>query len=147
MGEMFPPAAELLPHAGRAVLIDKVLEDTQDSIRVSAHVTTGNPYFVPGLGLPVWVGIELMAQAIAAHAGLAARREQRPPRAGMLLGTRRFEANAAYFPAGCELEVLAQRDFGDDGGLAACACTILGAGQILARATIIIVEIGKENVE
>jgi len=141
----FPPAAELLPHAGRAVLIDKVLEDTRDSIRASAHVTPENPYFVSGLGLPAWVGIELMAQAIAAHAGLAARREHRPPRAGMLLGTRRFEATVAYFPAGAELEISAQRDFGDDGGLAACACTIASQGQIMVRATIIIVEIGKEN--
>lgn len=147
MSELFPPTAELLPHAGRSVLIDMVLEDTQDSIRVSARVTPKNPYFVPGLGLPVWVGIELMAQAIAAHAGLAARRERRPPRAGMLLGTRRFEAGAAYFPEGAALEVCAQRDFGDDGGLAACACTILSDGQVLAKATIIIVEIGKEDME
>ncbi len=145
MGEMFPPAAELVPHAGRAVLIDTVLEDTPDSIRVSARVRPESPYCVPGLGLPAWVGIELMAQAIAAHAGLGARRERKPPRAGMLLGTRRFEAAAAYFPEGAELEVRAQRDFGDDGGLAACACTILSGDRILAQATIIIVEIGKEN--
>ncbi len=145
MAGTFPPAAELLPHQGQAALIDKILEDTQDSIRVSARITPENPYFVPGLGLPVWVGIELMAQAIAAHAGLAARRERRSPRAGMLLGTRRFEAGAAYFPAGSELEVRAQRDFGDDGGLAACACTILSGDRVLARATIIIVEIHKEK--
>jgi predicted hotdog family 3-hydroxylacyl-ACP dehydratase len=145
MAETFPPAAELLPHAGASVLIDTVLEDTEDSIRVTACVTPRNPYFVPGLGLPVWVGIELMAQAIAAHAGLAARRERRPPRAGMLLGTRRFEADAVYFPPGSELEVRAQRDFGGDGGIAACACTILSGDRILAQATIIIVEIDKEK--
>lgn len=145
MGEAFPPVAELLPHAGRAVLIDTVLEDTEDSIRVRTRVRPESPYFVPGLGLPSWVGIELMAQAIAAHAGLGARREQKPPRAGMLLGTRRFEATEAYFPAGTELEVRAQRDFGDDGGLAACACTIVCGGHVVVRATIIIVEIAKEN--
>ena len=147
MTEAFPPATELLPHRGRAALIDKVLEDTRDNIRVSAHITPENPYFEPGLGVPAWVGIELMAQAIAAHAGLAARREQKPPRAGMLLGTRRFAASMAYFPAGSELEVRAQRDFGDDGGLAACACTILSGDRILAQATIIVIEIGEENME
>lgn len=141
----YPPAAELLPHEGRAVLIDAVLEDTRDSIRVSAHVDAANPYFVPGRGVPVWVGIELMAQAIAAHAGLGARRDNRPPRAGMLLGTRRYEASAPYFPEGAELEVRADRDFGDDGGLAACACTILCGGETVVKATIIIVEIDKEK--
>jgi len=145
MAKPFPPAAELLPHRGQAVLLDAVLEDTPDSIRVSARVQADNPYFVPGRGLPVWVGIELMAQAIAAHAGLGARRDNKPPRAGMLLGTRRYEAAAGYFPEGAELEVRAARDFGDDGGLAACACTILCGGEILAKATIIIVEIDKEQ--
>lgn len=147
MGESFPPATELLPHHGQAVLIDAVLEDDRDSIRVRTKVRPDSPYFVPGLGLPIWVGIELMAQAIAAHAGLGARREQRPPRAGMLLGTRRFEAKAAYFPAGAELEIHAVRDFGDDGGLAACACTIQSGGEVLAKATLIIVEIGQEHME
>ena len=141
----YPPAAELLPHRGQAVLIDAVLEDTRDSIRVSAQVRADNPYFVPGRGLPTWVGIELMAQAVAAHAGLAARREARPPRGGMLLGTRRYEVTAPYFPEGVELEVRADRDFGDDGGLAACACTILCGDETVVRATIIIVEIDEEK--
>lgn len=145
MSERYPPAAELLPHQGRAVLIDAVLEDSKDSIRVRARVRADSPYFVPGHGLPAWVGIELMAQAIAAHAGLGARREQKPPRAGMLLGTRRYQAAVPYFPEGAELEVRADRDFGDDGGLAACACTILCGGEAVVKATIIIVEVDKEN--
>ena len=145
MAETYPPTSELLPHRDRAVLIDTVLEDSTDSIRVRARVRADNPYFVPGRGLPAWVGIELMAQAIAAHAGLGARREQKPPRAGMLLGTRRYEATAPYFPEGAELEVRADRDFGDDGGLAACACTILCGGEVMVKATIIIVEIDKEK--
>ncbi len=144
MTETYPPAAELLPHRDQAVLIDTVLEDSADSIRVSTWVRADNPYFVPGRGLPAWVGIELMAQAIAAHAGLGALREQKPLRAGMLLGTRRYEAAAPYFPEGAELEVRADRDFGDDGGLAACACTIRCGGETVVRATIIIVEIDKE---
>lgn len=147
MQETYPPAAELLPHSGQAVLIDAILEDTRDSIRVSAKVRPDNPYLVPGLGVPAWVGIELMAQAIAAHAGLGARREHRPPRAGMLLGTRRFECRAPYFRVGAELEVRAARDFGDDGGLAACACTILHGDEVLAQATIIIVELGEEHLK
>lgn len=147
MSEIFPPVAELLPHQGRAVLIDAVLEDDPDTIWVRTKVSSDNPYFVPGHGLPVWVGIELMAQAIAAHAGLGSRREQRPPRAGMLLGTRRFEAKAPYFPEGATLEITATRDFGDDGGLAACACTIQSGGEVLAKATIIIVEIGQEHMK
>jgi predicted hotdog family 3-hydroxylacyl-ACP dehydratase len=145
MDTHYPPAAELLPHQGRAVLIDEVLDDTQDSIEVSAHVGPDHPYFVAGRGVPSWVGIELMAQAIAAHAGLGARRHQRPPRAGMLLGTRRYQTFTAYFREGARLKISAVRDFGDEGGLAACACAIRCDGELLTQATIIIVEIGQEK--
>ncbi|MGB9430283.1 MAG: 3-hydroxylacyl-ACP dehydratase [Gammaproteobacteria bacterium] len=147
MSAGFPPVAELLPHRGRAVLIDEVLEDSKDSTLVAAHITRAHPFFVAGLGVPAWVGIELMAQAIAAHAGLDGRRAQQPPRAGMLLGTRRYQTETAYFREGARLEILAQREFGDSGGLAACACRIACDGQTLTRATLIIVEIGPEQIQ
>jgi len=140
----FPPIAELLPHRDSAVLLDAVLEDDADSIRARTRITAGHPYLVPGQGVPVWVGIELMAQAIAAHAGISARRDHKPPKKGMLLGSRRFEAKLAYFQVGDELEVRARREFGDEGGIAACACAILSGGETLVTATLIIVEIPEE---
>jgi predicted hotdog family 3-hydroxylacyl-ACP dehydratase len=145
MTETYPAVTELLPHAGPAVLIDQVLADSPDVIRCAAHITARHPFFVPGEGVPAWVGIELMAQAIAAHAGLAARREQKPPNAGMLLGTRKFEAGTPWFREGAILEVRAEREFGEPGGIAACACTILSDGQTLARASIIIIEVDGEK--
>lgn len=136
--------SELLPHKGPAVLIDRVLSDTHDSIRVSAHVTRQHPFFVEGHGVPVWVGIEMMAQAIAAHAGLIGRRENREPRSGMLLGTRRYETSTSWFAENSELEILAEREFGENSGLAACNCKVFCNGETLATATIIIVEIDEE---
>lgn len=138
--EKFPPARELIPHRGRAALIDEVLDDAPDSIRTVAYMTATHPFFVAGHGVPNWVGIELMAQTIAAHAGLSGRREQRPPRAGMLLGTRRYQTTTPWFHEGARLEILAQREFGDSGGVAACACRIECEGVLLAQASIIIVE-------
>ncbi|HSN18269.1 MAG TPA: 3-hydroxylacyl-ACP dehydratase [Gammaproteobacteria bacterium] len=140
----FPPIAELLPHRDSAVLLDAVLEDEVDAIRARTRIGPNHPYLVPGHGVPVWVGIELMAQAIAAHAGLSARRDHKSPKKGMLLGSRRFEAKVPYFDVGDELEVRATREFGDEGGIAACACGILRGGEILATATLIIVEIPEE---
>jgi|SRR6185312_6539848 len=143
--ETFPPIAELLPHRGPSVLLDAVVEDSLDEIRARVRIGPHHPYHEQGLGVPVWVGIELMAQAIAAHAGLNARRSQTPPKKGMLLGTRRFEASTAYFAEGAELEVEARREFGGDGEIAACACRILSGGETLATATIIIVEIPEDK--
>lgn len=145
MNEVFPSAAELLPHQGRAVLIDEVLMDSENSIRVTARITREHPFFVTGHGVPNWVGIELMAQAIAAHAGLSARRSQQPPRVGMLLGTRSYHTETLYFRDGALLEILAKQEYGDTGSIAACACTILCDGLMLAQATLIIIEIGREG--
>lgn len=145
MADTFPPIAELVPHAGPALLLDAVLEHADGRIRARARVSAASRYFVPDRGLPGWVGLELMSQAIAAYAGLKARREQRPPRAGMLLGTRRYETRASYFPEGAELEIECIRDFGADSGVAACACTIQSGGEMLAEATIIIVEVDEED--
>ncbi|HET7650069.1 MAG TPA: 3-hydroxylacyl-ACP dehydratase [Gammaproteobacteria bacterium] len=142
--DMHHDIADVLPHKGPAVLIDRVIEDSRDSIRVSAHIDRTHRFFVAGHGVPSWVGIEMMAQAIAAHAGINGRRENREPRTGMLLGTRRYETTTPWFPEGANLEILAEREFGEDGGLAACQCTILCDGQTLASATIIIIEINDE---
>lgn len=139
--DAFPPVQELLPHRGPAVLLDAVLEDHADGIRATTRITSEHPYFVDGAGVPAWVGIEIMAQAIAAHAGLEVRRAQKAPNAGMLLGTRRYQAETAYFPAGMQLEVTADREFGESGGVAACACRILAEGRTLVTATLIVVEL------
>lgn len=141
---MYHDITEVLPHKGPAVLIDKVIDDSRDSIRVTAQIDSTHRFFVAGHGVPSWVGIEMMAQAIAAHAGLSGRRENREPRTGMLLGTRRYETTTPWFPEGANLEILAKREFGEDGGLAACQCAILCNGQTLASATIIIIEINEE---
>lgn len=136
----FPPVAELLPHGGRAILLDAVLEHSPEHVRVVARITSQHPYFEPGHGVPSWVGIEMMAQAIAAHAGLIGLRDGRGPRQGMLLGTRCHDSRVAWFEEGCLLEISAASNFGAAGGMAACDCRIECNGRLVAEATIIIVE-------
>jgi 3-oxoacyl-[acyl-carrier-protein] synthase-1 len=145
--QTYPPIAELLPHSGPAVLLDAVLEQQPDSLRARVRIGPQHPYFEAGRGVPVWVGIELMAQAIAAHAGFISLSGQSAPRKGMLLGTRRYEASVSYFPEGAELEVEARREFGEDhGGLAACVCRISSGGRQLAEATLIIVQVDEKDI-
>lgn len=136
----FPPVAELLPHAGRAVLIDAVLDNTDTDITVTAEVTSDHPFFVAGHGVPAWVGIEMMAQAFAVHAGLSDGGGSHAPRSGMLLGTRHYHARVAWFAEGSRLVIHAARGFVHDSGMAACECRIESETRLLAEATIIILE-------
>ncbi len=107
MPEIFPPVAELLPHAPPMVLLDQVVGRTD--ISVTAHLTIRRdaPFFVTGQGIPGHIGIEYMAQACGVFAGLQARLAGEPVRLGFLLGTRRYQAFAAWLQEGWELTVTA----------------------------------------
>jgi predicted hotdog family 3-hydroxylacyl-ACP dehydratase len=75
--------ARRIPHAGRMVLLDRVLEWDARSIRCAtrSHLDPANPLREPA-GLPVWAGIEYAAQAAALHGAL--RLATPRPRAGVL---------------------------------------------------------------
>lgn len=144
MDDNFPPVAELVPHQGQALLVDTILAATADSICVAADITAAHPYFVHGHGVPAWVGIEMMAQAIAALAGIQAHRNCGTRGSGMLLGTRRYHAYTAYFAEHARLEISARREYSDVSGIAACACTIQCGGAVLAEATLIVMKTSAE---
>ncbi|MDN5869327.1 MAG: hypothetical protein L0H73_01190 [Nitrococcus sp.] len=137
----FPPPSELLPHADGAVLIDEVVADSPDQTTVIANITAAHPYFVVGRGVPVWVGMEMMAQTVAARGGLLGGSDTRRSRRGMLLGIRHYDGRVPWFTEGSRLLIHGQHAFGrEGGGLAACDCRIEHDGQLLARATLVIVE-------
>ena len=95
----------VMPHRGAMRLVDRVLEHDAEAISVEARVRADGPFHVDG-GLPAYVGVELMAQAIACWAGVRARAQGLAPPVGFLLGTRRYEAHVQVFGIG---EVLRDR--------------------------------------
>ena len=85
--------------------------------------------------VPVWVGIEYMAQAIGALAGIHALKHGEPIRIGLLLGTRKYEANVSHFERDTKVTVKIEQVFLDENNLAAFDCTI-NSDRILARAQV-----------
>lgn len=142
---MYPPIAELLAHRDNMLLLDRVLESGSAGIRVAASVD-GEAWYADADGaMPAWIGIELMAQAIAALVGLNAREKGLPPKQGLLLGTRGFTARVPTFPRGARLVVAASEVFREDNGLAAFDARIElagaeKAGEIVAEATLKVFE-------
>ena len=122
------PLAELLPHAGDMILIDQVLEFDQEQIHTRLTVRPGGLFNREDGSLPAWVGIELMAQSVAAYAGCRARSEGNPVELGFLLGTRKFECNVEHFPAGAELHIHALRSLEDDNGMGVFECHLTAPG-------------------
>lgn len=128
------PVAELLPHAADMILIDEVIEFDEEHIRTRTQVRPGGLFNRVDGSLPAWVGIELMAQSVAAYAGCQARVKSEPVELGFLLGTRKFECNVEHFPAGVELIIHALRSLQDDSGMGVFECQLSGPGiQASAR--------------
>lgn len=128
------PLAELLPHAGDMILIDQVLAFDEEQIQTRVQVRPGGLFNRADGSLPAWVGVELMAQSVAAYAGCQAREHDHPIELGFLLGTRKFECNVEHFPAGSELTIHALRSLQDDNGMGVFECHLTGPGiQASAR--------------
>ncbi len=129
----------VVPHRGPMCLLDRVLECSGDDISAEVEIRA-DALFAGPEGVPAWVGIEYMAQAVAAWAGCRARAAGREPAIGFLLGSRRYEAFQPHFAIGRTLRVEAHREVLGDNGLGAFACRIVCAGQVLASATISVFE-------
>jgi len=128
------PIAELIPHAGDMILIDQVLRVGDEDIETQLTVRRNGLFNQVDGSLPAWVGIELMAQSVAAFAGCQARLCGEPVELGFLLGTRKYECNVDRFPAGAELHIHATRSLQDENGMGVFECHLRGQGiQALAR--------------
>jgi predicted hotdog family 3-hydroxylacyl-ACP dehydratase len=84
------------------------------------------------------VGIEYMAQAIAAFEGHSAWLRKEAVKVGFLLGSRHYESYCSGFAPGTVLHVDVHRVLMHDNGLGAFECRIADAaeGRLLAKATV-----------
>lgn len=134
------PIEDILPHRGTMLLIDRVLDFRLDGVRAE-YAPRGDAWYADAAGnMPAWIGIELMAQAIAAHVGLLKQHEGAPPKQGALLGARRYTAAQPAFAAGEALQIDARVIFRDETGLAAYECRIAEGGREVATATLKVFE-------
>ncbi len=129
----------VLPHRDSMRLIDRLLDWQEESIVVEVDVPAHGLFTTPE-GVPAWVGVEYMAQAISAWAGCKARQAGQPPSIGFLLGTRRYTAHQPYFAAGSCLRVEARCELMGENGLGMFACRISADGNELAVANVSVFE-------
>lgn len=137
----FPPIEELLPHRGNMLLLARMLAADDESATCEAIPDARAWYAEADGAMPAWIGIELMAQTIAAHVALIARRAGKPPHPGVLLGTRACKVTLDRFPAAQALHVSAHLSYRDESGLGAYDCTLADAGgTTLASAAVTVFE-------
>jgi predicted hotdog family 3-hydroxylacyl-ACP dehydratase len=136
-----PPIEALVPHSGAMLLLDRVLEADTESLRAEVRIHAGSQFAGDG-GVGSWVGVEYMAQAVAAHAGYLAHLKGEPVKPGLLLGSRRYSTTRPLFPFGATLHVHVRQVLRGDNGLGAFECGIAIAagaehqGEAVASATL-----------
>jgi predicted hotdog family 3-hydroxylacyl-ACP dehydratase len=127
------PVVDLLPHKPPMVLIDEVRDWDQGRLEASVAIRPGIPFYDSAHGVPAHVGIEYMAQACGAYAGLEAVTAGQPVRIGLLLGTRRYLSAVSWFEPGQQLLVRILELF-RDGSIGMFDCRIECEGRELASA-------------
>ncbi len=133
------PMADLVPHAGRMRLLDAAIEGDEESLSARVEIRADSLFF-DGAGVGAWVGIEYMAQAIAAWAGWRARLAGGAPRIGFLLGSRSYRCARPRFLLGEILIVEARRQFQAENGLGHFDGLLCIDGETVAEASLTVFE-------
>ncbi len=132
--------AELLPHRAGMLLLNGVSRFDSNEIVVRATSSAQAWYADSDGGMPAWIGIELMAQAVAAWVGLRARSAGVPVKPGVLLGCRRYLSEHAAFAADCDLSIVARPVYRDESGMGSFECEIWTDERKVVSATINVFE-------
>lgn len=115
---------ELLPHSEPMILIDKIIQCGEDEIVSEVKVTENNLFLDNNFNIPAWIGIEYMAQTVAAFIGYKTKKSSGSIKIGLLLGTRKYLAHKTHFKKDFEYRIKATHLF-DDQGLGSFDCQIL----------------------
>ena len=130
-----------VPQRGAMRLLERIVEVDEERAVAQARVPADGLFTREG-EVPAWVGIEYMAQTISAWAAGRARRNGSgdEPRMGLLLGSRRYTAHRAAFPAGALLRIEARCELIGDNGLGLFDCRIDMDGAPVASARVSVFE-------
>jgi predicted hotdog family 3-hydroxylacyl-ACP dehydratase len=125
--------SEVLPHRGALLLLDAIEDYGDDWLEAGVTVRADSAFGGPA-GVPAWVGIEYMAQAVSAWSGISQVQRGGRPSLGLLLGSRRYEAQRPVFAVGSRLRVRVELLWSDARNLAAFDCSIAEDGRAVAQA-------------
>lgn len=120
------PVATLLPQSRTMVLLDRVVETGADFIMTELTVRDDGLFSNHDHTVPAWIGLEYMAQTIAAFSGYNRKCRGEEIGLGFLLGTRYYKCSVGSFPCGMSLQVRAEKVIETDNEMSVFNCIIEG---------------------
>lgn len=134
VGEHYTPQ-QVLPHRHSMLLVDEVSYGA-DYGQAMLTVRADSSFCDGSHGVPAWVGIEYMAQAISVFSGVEQLQRNDQVKIGLLIGTRRYESEVPVFTIGTRLKIIARLTYREDDGISMFACEIHDDQRALARGDI-----------
>lgn len=127
----------VLPHRGAMSMLSRVVCHAEAETVCAIEIAEQELFRDEDGGVPIWIGVEYMAQCIAAHAGLL-EGGVAPPRIGYLASIRGLRFHCDRFGPTQRLEASVRLVWGGPEGLSAFACTLRDAdtGASMADARI-----------
>jgi len=124
---------QVLPHKGDMVLIDEIIEEGDGYGAARVKVDAASKFFEESLnGIRAFIGLEWMAQTIAALAGIEALKKNKPVQIGFLLGSRKYEPSKNVFGLNEEYIIRVEQMYREDNGLGSFQCTIHQGDVLIA---------------
>jgi len=116
------------------ILIDRLVA-VRGQEGICEVTVTPQSMFLEASGVPAFVGIEYMAQSVAAYGGYQSYLANEPITVGLLLGTRRLELYCQFFELGQTLRIQVAHVWGKHEVLRfRCSITSAVAGTLLQQA-------------
>ncbi len=131
-----PDPVLYVPHEEDAILLDGVWQESPYRTRGTARVHGPTPFSDEHGGWPSWLAIELMAQVVAASAGLREFRAGVRARLGLLLGVRAFACARHSFADGSSLQIESIESTRDESGMGVFDCSLTADGIATATGTL-----------
>ena len=128
---------QVLPHDHPMILLDALESFCEETATCSHLITEQSLLFDLTLqGVPSYVGIEYMAQSIAAYANANERLHNRPVEIGFLVSSRKYKCDYSVFKLGMALQITVKQLYKDESGLSAFDCAIFLNDKEIASARV-----------
>lgn len=117
--------AEFVPHKDGMCLLNRIVDAGDQWLKAQVDISPES-LFSTAQGIPSYVGLEYLAQAVAAWAGYQERLNGGKPKIGFLVGTRRYRVSEPIFTFGDQLQIHVQQELVAQNGLQVFGCELYG---------------------
>lgn len=128
---------QLISHREPMILISGLQQYNDEHAHGWVDISTDSPFYNQVLGgVPSYIGIEYMAQTIAAFAGANALDNNQQVKIGFLLGSRKYQTEQSVFSQGMRLDIFVEQLYQEPSGLSVFDCQIKHNEKIIAQAKV-----------